>query len=156
FYSAVVSAWIDTKMERDKTIVTLSAGAIGLLVTLLTTVGAKTPWAIALYAGAFVSFGAATVCTIVIFHRNSDYLERVVQGSESKSKLLGWLDRLSLIFFGLGVIFAILIGANRLSSGVSMKEQAKIQPDTTATSDSSKEIKSFNGIQNLKPPVPTK
>ena len=37
FYSTLLSAWIQTKMERDKTLVTLSAAAIGLLVTILTT-----------------------------------------------------------------------------------------------------------------------
>ncbi len=71
FYSAVVSAWVETKMERDRTIVTLSAGAIGLLVTLLTTVGVKAPFTLWLYAGALVGFGVAAICTIVIFHRVS-------------------------------------------------------------------------------------
>jgi hypothetical protein len=111
FYSAVVSGWIETKMERDRTIVTLSAGAIGLLVTVLATVGVKTPFTVWLYAGALVGFGVAGICTIVIFHRNATYLEKVVQGTTSKSTMLGWLDRVTLIFFGLGIILTILIGA---------------------------------------------
>jgi hypothetical protein len=149
FYSAVVSAWIETKMERDKTIVTLSAGAIGLLVTLLTTVGVKTPWAIWLYAGAFAGFGVAAICTIVIFHRNATYLEKVVQGTMSESTRLGWLDRITLTFFGLGIIFTILIGATGLLSGVPMKEQI---PKSQSSKDTL--AKSLNGIQNLKPQLP--
>ncbi|MGY0582644.1 MAG: hypothetical protein ACW7DV_11235, partial [Paraglaciecola chathamensis] len=39
FYSTLLSAWIQTKMERDKTLITLSSAAIALLVTMLTTVG---------------------------------------------------------------------------------------------------------------------
>lgn len=41
YYSALVSAWIQTKMERDKTLASLSAGGIGLLVTILSTVGVQ-------------------------------------------------------------------------------------------------------------------
>jgi len=110
YYSAIVGAWIETKMERDRTIVTLSASAIGLLVTLLTAVGVKTVFTLWLYAGALVGFGVAAISTIIIFHRNATYLEKVVQGTTSKSKMLGWLDRITLIFFGLGVILTILIG----------------------------------------------
>jgi hypothetical protein len=125
FYSAVVSAWIETKMERDKTIVTLSAAAIGLLVTLLTTGGGTTPFALWLYAGAFLGFSVAAVCSIVIFDRNSVFLEKVVKGTTSNSKTLSRLDRITLTFFALGVIFTILIGATAaLRLGVPMKEQA--------------------------------
>ncbi len=38
-FSVMLSAWVQTKMERDKTLVTLSSAAIGLLITLITTVG---------------------------------------------------------------------------------------------------------------------
>ncbi|PKF49010.1 hypothetical protein AT251_22010 [Enterovibrio nigricans] len=41
FYAATVGAWLNTKFELDKSLLTLSTGAIGLLVTLLTTVGAS-------------------------------------------------------------------------------------------------------------------
>lgn len=49
YYSVLVNAWIQTRMERDKTLVTLSAAAVGLLVTLLTTVGINKEWIILLY-----------------------------------------------------------------------------------------------------------
>lgn len=55
-YSILLSTWIETKMERDKTLVTLSAAAIGLLVTILTTVGVKSLWEIPLFAFAVTSF----------------------------------------------------------------------------------------------------
>ncbi|WDT74288.1 MAG: hypothetical protein MPW16_13610 [Candidatus Manganitrophus sp.] len=42
FYEATVNAWITTKFEKDKHLLTLSLAAIGLLITLLTTVGAAT------------------------------------------------------------------------------------------------------------------
>ena len=39
FYSAAVQAWVTTRMEKDRALLNLAAGGIGLLVTLLTTVG---------------------------------------------------------------------------------------------------------------------
>lgn len=38
-YSVLLDAWIQTRTERDKTLVTLSAAGVGLLVTILTTAG---------------------------------------------------------------------------------------------------------------------
>jgi hypothetical protein len=34
FYSALVEAWLETKMEKDKSLLMLSAGGVGVLVTL--------------------------------------------------------------------------------------------------------------------------
>jgi len=38
-YSVLLSAWIHTKMEHDKTLVTVSIGGIGYLISVLTLVG---------------------------------------------------------------------------------------------------------------------
>ena len=110
YFSALVTAWIETKMERDKTIVTLSAGAIGLLVTLLTTVGVKTPWMLLLYTGAVGGFAVAAGYSIVIFDSNSVHIEEVIKGGTEDNKTLRRLDKRTLTFFTLGVIFTVLIG----------------------------------------------
>ncbi len=43
-YSILLNAWINIEMKRDKILVTLSVAAIGLLVTILTTVGVENTW----------------------------------------------------------------------------------------------------------------
>jgi hypothetical protein len=48
-YSVMLDAWIQTRMALDKSLITLSAGGVGVLVTLLTTVGVARPWQIYLY-----------------------------------------------------------------------------------------------------------
>ena len=48
-YSAVVQAWAGTRMEKDRSILNLSAAGIGLLVTLLTTVGVTARCQLVLY-----------------------------------------------------------------------------------------------------------
>lgn len=44
FYAAGINAWYNTSLEHDKSIFSLSAGGIGLLITLLTTVGLYASW----------------------------------------------------------------------------------------------------------------
>ena len=56
FYATSVTAWYNTALERDRGLFTLSAGGIGLLLTLLTTVGLKDLVLVVLY-----------VCTILAF-----------------------------------------------------------------------------------------
>ncbi len=60
FFSAVVGAWIETRMEKDKTLLSLATAGIGLLVTLLTAVGPSSVHELWLYAGAGASFIIAT------------------------------------------------------------------------------------------------
>ena len=75
-YQTLLSAWIGTKMERDKTIVTLYAAAIGLLVTLLTTLGAKSYLEIAFYVGGFLGFATAIWSSLVIYEKTQITLKR--------------------------------------------------------------------------------
>src|SRR4051812_12163082 len=56
FYGAVVTAWVETAMEKDKTLLSLSTGGIGLLVTLLTTVGPSSNDELWWYAAAGTCF----------------------------------------------------------------------------------------------------
>lgn len=87
-YSILLSTWIETKMERDKTLVTLSAAAIGLLVTILTTVGVKSLWEIPLFAFAVTSFLATIWSSITIYQLNSEHLENTIKGSSTRDPRL--------------------------------------------------------------------
>jgi len=109
YYGAMVNGWLDTKMERDKTIVQLATGGVGLLVTLLTTVGANSPTAATLYGVAIGGFVVAITSAIAIFTLNADYLKAVVK-KEEPGKGLGRLDNVMLLGFALGLASSILIG----------------------------------------------
>lgn len=54
FYSAGLAAWYATRLEHDKSLLTLSAGGIGLLMTLMTTVGVSSAESLVLYVCALV------------------------------------------------------------------------------------------------------
>ena len=82
FYAANVEAWFNTRIEHDKSLLTLSAGGIGLLITLLTTVGASSIQILLLYGFAILFFLVCIISVLIIFKRNSDHLVNVVQGKE--------------------------------------------------------------------------
>jgi hypothetical protein len=110
FYSVLLNAWIQTRMERDKTLVTLSAAAIGLLVTILNTVGIKSIWEILLFAISIMAFLITIWSSIKIYQLNSRHLEDSIRGSSEKDPQLEKYDKLSIRAFIFGIVIAGLIG----------------------------------------------
>ena len=53
-YSVMLAAWMQTKMEHDKTLVTLSFGGIALLVTVIDLTGLWSLSVVLLFVGVFV------------------------------------------------------------------------------------------------------
>ena len=51
YFAALVEAWLQTRMEKDKSLLMLAAGGVGVLVTLLTTTGIHSPFVGSLFAG---------------------------------------------------------------------------------------------------------
>src|SRR5260221_12045165 len=116
FYSAVLGAWIETRMEKDKTLLTLSTGGIGVLTTLATTVGPSSKAQLALYALACGCFAVAVITGILVFDRNSKHLDDIIRKQAvGTSETLTWLDRLLFGGFVLGVL---LTGAIAILAGV--------------------------------------
>ena len=72
YFSAIVDAWVETRMEKDRALLGLSTGGVGLLATLLTTVGVARMWQLILYSAGALAFGFAIVTAIRIFGRNAE------------------------------------------------------------------------------------
>lgn len=108
YYTESVAAWYQTKLERDKSILTISAGAIGLMITLSCSflTGATFSWAaFILFLVSTILFAVTIVCSIKIFNKNADYIEHVLK--EETPHSMGVYDWISWIFFILGIIVAI-------------------------------------------------
>jgi hypothetical protein len=152
FYSALVQAWIGTKMERDKTLVTLSAGGIGLLVTLLTTVGVTFSWGIWLYAGALLSFLTTIATSVVVFDRNSKHIEDLIHQPGSRDSVLKRLDKVSLWSFVIAALFAIAIGiSSAVIKNSTEKEERKMAKEPTVSQAQGPLKKSLEGLGRLNP-----
>ena len=112
FYSAMISAWLTTRLERDKQLLGLSVTAIGLLVTLLRTVGVSSPLQIILFGLALFAFLITVVLVIYILGENSTHIEKIleVEGSEIESRKLMCLDKTAGISFVVGMVLIVIIG----------------------------------------------
>lgn len=157
-HSILLSAWIETKMERDKTLVTLSAAAIGLLVTILTTVGAKYLWDIFLFAIAVVSFLITIWSSLIIYQLNSQHLEDAMRGSSDKDPRLEKYDKRSIRAFIIGAVVTLLIGISSASYKLINPEKSpKANPMTNQQKSSNNSVnpailsESINGVTTLKP-----
>ncbi len=145
FYSASVNAWYVSALEHDKSLLTLSAGGIGLLITLMTTIGIHSIESLILYTLSLISFVTCLFSVLCIFRKNQKYLERVLK-KETPSDL-SLLDTIAMSSFVLGVLFAGVIGVSSATHSFIHKEK-KMEIEKTIPK---KEIleKSFNGAENL-------
>jgi hypothetical protein len=124
YYMALVTAWINTKMEHDKTIITLSAAAIGLLITILTTKGTAESWHIWFFGFTFICYLVAIITAILIFQENSVRIEHEVTNQETRHDLkLQRLDNVVRWSFFAGTICFVIIGV--LSAIAQPKADAK-------------------------------
>jgi VIT1/CCC1 family predicted Fe2+/Mn2+ transporter len=110
FHEASVNAWYLSSLERDKSILTLSAGGIGLLITLLTTIGLKSAWALAWYVVAIVAFVVAIIGVLYVFSKNKDYIEKMLNNDSLEKDPLPIADKVVYFSFIIGVVATAIIG----------------------------------------------
>jgi hypothetical protein len=151
YYAASVTAWFNTSLEHDKSVLTLAAGGIGLLITLLTTVGLSSAEALILYISAITSFLVALVAVLVVFRRNRSYIEQVLAGNAAMNDpLLAKADATALWSFGLGVVFTAIIGIATAVHSYTSKENVVTSESNKSTQTQSVPLReSFNGASNL-------
>ena len=133
FRSAVIGAWITTRMEKDRTLLALATGGIGFLATLLMTVGPSSWLVLMLYGAAGVSFLVAIVAALNIFDRNGPHLEDVLRNRTTEDDpTLQRLDRVLFGSFMLGVALTCIIAA--LSGYLLMENnKASAAPENTTS-----------------------
>lgn len=153
YYSSLLNAWITTKMERDKLILTLSSGGIALLVTLLSAIGIRNCLETILYILAFISFTITIIVIMVILDENSRYIEEIISSGKKTDPKLSRLDKFTMISFICGILFTILIGGisanNQLNDYIKGEKMAEEQK-TNNTSETSKPLnESFNNLGKL-------
>ena len=170
FYSASVNAYYTTKFEYDKSLSSLSAGGVGLLFTLLTTVGVNSTASLVLYMAAMVCLLTCIVSVLVIFNENAKLIVNMVSSENFNNSKINFLDKLSKYSFGLAAVFIVLISASvAIDSLIIKKEQVKMRVNIKGINDSvygvqllkpnqnqHTEQKSISGVEALKPAaIPT-
>jgi hypothetical protein len=109
-YSASVTAWFNTRLEHDKSLLTLSTAGIGVLVTLGSRITLISWITLLSYALALASFIFCLAAVLWIYKRNSRYLEQMIQANSASDPVLDILDRAAIISFGLGILCSSIFG----------------------------------------------
>ena len=167
FYAASVNAFYNTSLEYDKGLFALSAGGLGLLVTLLTTVGIKSRTELAAYCVGILCFTVALILLLVVFRKNKQHIVAVVSGDDRLvNTTLARLDAGAMCAFGAGAICAGIVGVHAAFNSYhkwvdEMANNKKATNTKTAyVGDSVDGIralrpdilqKSFNGAEKLRP-----
>lgn len=116
YYGAVVGAWVNTRMERDKSLLTLSLGGIALLGTVTTTIGVHGQLQIVTISAGFLGFLVCAVAAVAAFHWNADYLESEIKagapdGAKAMTpKRLEVADITMFAGFTLGLVSTVALG----------------------------------------------
>lgn len=153
----MLSAWLNTKLERDKQLLTLSTSAIGLLVTLLRTVGVANWLQVGFFGTALIAFLFSVISILGILGKNATYIEEMLNGSETEDRQLAFLDRSATVSFIIGMIMVVIIGM--YSATISLSEKGtNMNQDNSGNIDHRESViinaDSWNGAHKLRPEPP--
>lgn len=107
FYSAMINAWLTTKIELDKKMLGLSVVFIGLIIT-LETIFYLSDLKLILFAFALVMFLITTISVVFIMNRNATYIEKLLLSNKTEDNLLVLLDKTAQFSFVLGMITIVI------------------------------------------------
>ena len=147
YYSASVNTWFATSMELDKSILTLSAGGIGILFAFQKDYGIKDPFAFITFIGALICFIISLISVLKIFDINREHIKRVLAEEEEESKSLWCLDKIKIWSFKLAIILtAVLVLINIASTTDKNIEEEKMGKKVTEIQQDS-----ISGMKNIAP-----
>lgn len=113
FYQSFVSAWIENRMEKDKSLLNLSALAIGLVMIFYDKLENSTQFI--LWLCSLLAFIFTIIMVLRILQKNSDYILEVIKDDNPTKKkdletYLNKRDIISSILFVLGIVFIFVLG----------------------------------------------
>lgn len=112
YKSQAYASFYATSMEKDKTLLALSVGGIGFLVTLLNLAKLLHFWHIGLFLIASIAFVVSIHNILTIFGENKAYIIAITQDHDSEyiENRLTVLDKRSVSAFYIGLALTICLG----------------------------------------------
>ena len=151
YYSALVNAWIQTKMEVDKTLIIISSAGIGFLITIISKLDINNVTELIIYLSAFVSFFIVIITCVEVFRKNAVYIKNIIDEKDDNHKSLDTYSFVAKLFFTLALIFILILGINigvkQLKKGGMEMEEKKGKLVTN---------EGLGGLHKLKPEVTVK
>jgi hypothetical protein len=151
FYGASVEAWYNTRLERDKSLLTLSTGGIGLLLTLIAAFGIHSAESLVLYVLALMAFVVCLGAVLWIFQRNSEHLVEVIHHREKSDLLLEVLDKIAISTFLAGVALSSVLGIAGAVRSFQTQEQSSMTKSDKTVVKTVMVGDSYNRAADLRP-----
>ena len=159
FNSQSYASFYNTKIEKDKSILTLSVAGLGFLITFTSLAESLNVYLYSMFLLAAISFMVCIYLIVKIFDENAEYIIQLVTDNpehEAREVKLRKLDRIAIRSFYLGMLISFCIGAS-FPLTQSHKENAmadsgdKLSPSMESFEGISKAKKSFTDASKLKP-----
>ena len=151
FYSQSYASFYNTTMEKDKSILTVSAGGIGFLITFINISGKMAIFEYIIFLLASISFITSILLIINIFGKNAEYIIALTTESEESDHLdcrLNFLDKMATIFFTIGLVLSLTLGASSSYKKIAL-ENAMAEKKQTISSPAQGTIESFSGATQI-------
>jgi len=167
FYSQSYASFYNTTMEKDKSILAVSAGGIGFLITLINFSQEIRIFEYILFLFASILFIIAIFIIIQKKKKNADYIIALTTESEDCDKKdckLKILDKIATCAFVLGIVFSLVLGItlsyqNIKKEVITVSEKKDTSPAMERLDESAAGAsiikKSFNKAAQMKPKIDT-
>lgn len=165
FYSQSYASFYNTTMEKDKSILAVSAGGIGFLITLINFSKEIEIYEYIVFLFASLSFILAIFTIIHIFGKNAEYiisLTTELDDCDEKECKLKILDKIATYAFTLGMALSLVLGITLSYQNIKKevvtvtdnKDTSKVMGQLNESAAGASTIKrSFTGAAQLKPKV---
>lgn len=113
YFSQSYAAFVNTRLEKDKSLLTLSVAGLGFIVSKLPSAQSSTPLQYILFTFCAFSFLTCILYILKIFDQNAEYLQSIISKkppwhNESLKTQLDKSDKYSTYSFISGVITTII------------------------------------------------
>ena len=165
FYSQSYASFYNTTMEKDKSILAVSAGGIGFLITLINFSKEIKIFEYIVFLFASLSFVMAIFTIIHIFGKNAEYIIALTTESDDcdeKECKLKMLDKIATCAFALGIALSLVLGVtlsyrNIKKEVITVSEKKETSPTMEQLNESAAGAstikKSVSGAAQIKPKV---
>lgn len=156
FRGQLRQAWFESSLERDRSILMLSSGAIGILFVIVDKYPIHSALVLVLFLGALLAFIISVVAAVWIFKENCSIVSSQIKGKNSTSKLAGALDMLLVGGFSLGLVLSstlTVLYAVDIYSNNKPRVNKDMNDEQTDNSGKPKKAvnESYEGVSEIRP-----
>lgn len=161
FYSQSYASFYNTKMEKDKSILTVSAGGIGFLVTYISIFKNIAIYEYIIFVMSTISFLISIFSIIKIFGDNADYIIEITTTDDTASSecKLETLDKIATYSFYIGILLAVMFGFSASYKHINKEiivadekhSESRVQVSNESLAGADILKKSFSGASQMRP-----